>query len=303
MHYSGNNIKMMVNNMVVNYTDEGPEEAPVIIFIHGFPLNMSMWNTQVQALTDNYRVIAYDIRGHGDSDAGNEPFSIDMFVTDLIGLMDVLRIKKASLCGLSMGGYIALNALENYPQYFESLVLCDTTCMPDSPKAKDKRMKTIESVIKNGVFYYAVESVKNLFAPESFITKNAEIKAVEKMIINTSELSLCSTLLALSSRHETCTFLPEINVPVLILVGEDDSITPPPVARFMHENIKDSTLHLIHRAGHLSNLENTEKFNQHLRLFLDSVYKEQLNVIQTADNSILRDLRNKLNMLLSFRSI
>src|ERR1035437_1083328 len=163
MHYSGNNIKLMVNNMVINYTDEGHEEAPVIIFIHGFPLNMSMWNIQVQELKDNYRAITYDIRGHGDSDAGNEAFSIDLFVTDLISFMDALRIKKASLCGLSMGGYIALNAMEHYPERFESLVLCDTTCMPDSPEAKVKRMNTIESVIKNGVINYAVDSVKNLF--------------------------------------------------------------------------------------------------------------------------------------------
>ena len=303
MRYSGNNIKLMVNNMEVNYTDVGLDEAPVIIFIHGFPLNMSMWDKQVEVLLDRFRVITYDIRGHGESDAGNDPFSIDLFVSDLISFMNSLRLQKVSLCGLSLGGYIALNAIENYPERFEALVLCDTTCMADSPEAKIKRMETIETVIRDGVAKYADASVKSLFAPESFTAKLPGIAAVKLMIINTSELALCSTLLALSTRTETCTKLREINVPVLIVVGDKDGITPTASARFMQENIKNSTLQVIDHAGHLSNLENPEVFNHHLKMFLDLVYKEQLNVSHTSDNSILRDLRSKLNMLISFRPI
>ncbi|MHB9141331.1 MAG: alpha/beta fold hydrolase, partial [Paludibacter sp.] len=83
MRYFGNNIKTLVNNLVVSYTDQGPDDAPVLIFIHGFPLNKSMWNKQVEELKKNYRVIVYDIRGHGDSDAGTEDFSIRLFENDL----------------------------------------------------------------------------------------------------------------------------------------------------------------------------------------------------------------------------
>ena len=303
MRYTGNNIKLMVNDLMVNYTDVGPDEAPVIIFIHGYPLNKSMWDKQVEVLKDNFRVIAYDIRGHGESDAGNEAFSIDLFVADLIGLMDALRIHKVSLCGLSMGGYISLKAIESYPERFEAVVLSDTTCMADSTEAKNKRMKAVESIIQKGVAQYADGSIKNFFPKESFTTCPEVISSVKAMIINTSELSLCSTLLALSSRHETCTKLPDIKVPVLILVGENDGITPPSAAIFMHENIEKSSLEIIKHAGHLSNLENPEEFNKHLKLFFNSVYTDHLNNIQGSDNSILRDLRNKLNMLLSFRSI
>jgi 3-oxoadipate enol-lactonase len=303
MRYSGNNIKLMVNDLMVNYTDAGPDEAPVIIFIHGYPLNKSMWDKQVDALMDNFRVIAYDIRGHGESDAGNEAFSIDLFVDDLIGFMDALRIHKVSLCGLSMGGYIALKAIESYPERFEALVLSDTSCLADSPEAKEKRMKAIESIIQKGVAQYADDSVKNFFPQESFTTSAEVISSVKEMIINTSELSLCSTLLALSSRLETCTGLPDIKVPVLILVGEKDGITPPSASNFMHENIKKSSLEVINRAGHLSNLENPEEFNKHLKLFFNSVYSDHLNKSNGGGDSILRDLRNKLNMLLSFRSI
>ena len=303
MRYSGSNLKLMVNNMQVNYTDMGPDEAPVIIFIHGFPLDKSMWDNQVEIFHEQFRVITYDIRGHGESDTGNEPFSIDLFVDDLIRFMDAIKISRASLCGLSMGGYIALHAIEHYPERFEALVLCDTTCKADSPQAKVKRLNTVESIIKDGVVNYALESVRNLFAPDSFSSKDAEINAVKKMILNTSELSLCSTLLALSARKESCSILPEINVPVLIMVGKEDGITPPKVARLLHKSIKNSTLQVIEGAGHLSNLENPEAFNQHLKIFFDMIYKEHLIISQTVDHTILRELRNKLNMLLSFRSI
>ena len=303
MRYSGNNIKLMVNDLMVNYTDAGPDEAPVIIFIHGFPLNKFMWDKQMDVLMDNFRVIAYDIRGHGESDAGNEAFSIDLFVADLVDFMDALRIHQVSLCGLSMGGYIALKAIESYPERFEALVLCDTTCLADSPEAKEKRMKAIESIIQKGVAQYADDSVKNFFPQESFTTSPEVISSVKEMIINTSELSLCSTLLALSSRQETCTGLPDIKVPVLILAGEKDGIIPPSAANFMHENIKKSSMQVISLAGHLSNLENPEEFNKHLKLFFNSVYTDHLNISQGPDNSILRDFRSKLNMLLSFRSI
>jgi len=303
MRYFGYNIRLIVNELTVNYTDQGPEDAPTIIFIHGFPLNLSMWANQVEILKDNFRVITYDIRGHGESDAGNEAFSIELFVSDLIGLMDILKIDKASLCGLSMGGYIALNAIENYPDRFEALVLCDTNCMADSPEAKAKRMKSVESIIKNGVNQYADGNVINLFAPESLMSKVEEVTAVKQMIINTSELALCSALLALSSRSETCSKLNEIHVPTLILVGEKDILSPVTNAKFMHENIKNSTLEIIENAGHLSNIENPEKFNQHLKLFFESVFKEQLINNHSNDHSILKEIRNKLNMLLAFRSI
>src|SRR5660398_38607 len=123
LYHPVNNLEMIINNLSVSYTDTGKEGSPVIIFIHGFPFNKSMWNLQVESLKDNYRLITYDIRGHGNSDAGNEDFSIDLFAGDLIGLMDALKIDRAILCGLSMGGYIALNAVTNYKKRFDGIIL------------------------------------------------------------------------------------------------------------------------------------------------------------------------------------
>jgi 3-oxoadipate enol-lactonase len=272
IHFPENHIRIPVNNLIVAYTDIGKKEAPVIIFIHGFPFNKSMWNIQVEALNGNYRLIAFDIRGHGNSESLNVDFSIELFVKDLISLMDILRIDKAVLCGLSMGGYIALNAIEFYPERFSALILSDTNCIADTPEVKEKRMKAIETIRKKGVDEYAEESIKNLFAQVSFKTKKQEIALVKKMIINTSEQSLASTLLALSIRKDTCMTLNGIKVPVLIIVGKEDKITPVSASQLMHEKIKNSILCIIENAGHLSNMENPEEFNTGLIKFISSVY-------------------------------
>ena len=274
----------IVNNLKISYNDEGPDGAPVIVFIHGFPLNKSMWNKQVEALKVNYHVIAYDIRGHGNSDIGEEDFTIDLFVNDLLHLMSALKIEKAILCGLSMGGYIALNAIENFPERFDALILSDTNCIADSPEAKEKRMNAIENIKNNGVEKYAVESMKNLFAPESFKSKKGEIDAAWEMIVKTSTQSLYNTLHALSERKETCNKLSQIKVPVLIMVGSEDSITPPASASLMHEKIKGSFMQIIDHAGHLSNMENPVGFNDQLKKFVDSVCDKQLNNIHKINN-------------------
>jgi 3-oxoadipate enol-lactonase len=271
MSYLENNLSLNVNNHMVSYTEEGKNGAPAIIFIHGFPFNKSIWNIQIEALKDNYHLIAYDIRGHGYSDNGNEDFTIELFVKDLIALIDALKIDKTMLCGLSLGGYIALNAIENYPGRFNALILSDTQCIADTTEAKEKRMEAIESLKKTGVEKYADESIKKLFAPESFITRKKEIASVREMIVQTSEQSLINTLIALSVRKETCSKLPEIKVPVLIMVGKEDIITPPSAAQLMHEKIKDSLLIIIEHAGHLSNIENPADFNVNLKKFIASV--------------------------------
>ncbi len=268
MYYLENRLTITTKNQTVSYIDEGSAYAPTIILIHGFPLNKSMWYKQIGALKDNFRVVAYDIRGHGNSDAGDDDFSMELFVNDLISLMDNLKIDKAILCGFSMGGYIALNAIENYPERFNALLLCDTNCTADKPEAKVNRMKTIESIKENGLEQYAEASLKKLFAPTSISKQIEDIEIVKEMIMNTSNQSLYKTLRALAERKETFTRLHQITVPVLIMVGKEDEITPPEVALSMHEKIIGSIIHIIDHAGHLSNMENAKEFNTYLTEFL-----------------------------------
>jgi len=278
MRSIGNNISITINNLSVSYSDHGPDDAPAIIFIHGFPLNKSMWDIQVEALKENYRVIAYDIRGHGNSDPGIDEFFIELFVNDLLRLMEKLEIEKSILCGLSLGGYIALSAVLKHPDRFDGLILNDTQCIADTPEIKENRCQAIIRITKNGVEQYADEIIKNLFAPESFSKKKNVIVAVKEMIISTPKQSLCNTLHALAERKETCDQLPEINIPVLIMVGKEDKITPIAAAQQMHEKMFNSKLEIIQQAGHLSNLENPTAFNAHLMNFLELVGKKSFSL-------------------------
>lgn len=227
-----------------------------------------MWAGQAEALKENFRVITYDVRGHGESDRGDVDFSIDLLVADLIGLMDALKIEKTLLCGLSMGGYIALRAMEQHPKRFLALILSNTQCVADTPEAKEKRMKAIESIKTHGVEMYAKASIINLFAEESFQAKQKEVAAIQQMIEQTPRETLYQTLTALSKRCETCSRLSDIKIPTLILVGREDKITPIAAAKFMNEKIRHSRMIVINHAGHLPNLENPSDFNYQLKQFV-----------------------------------
>lgn len=242
-----------------------------MIFIHGFPFNKSCWESQLDLLKNEFRVVAYDVRGHGHSDSGTQLFSIQQFVTDLFLLMDALDIKKATLCGLSMGGYIALAASKQDPQRISSLVLCDTQCIADTEEGKIKRNDTILAVQANGLQQYAADSTEKLFSKTSIITKPKVVSTIEEIILHTPIETITNTLMALASRSETCSSLHSIKVPVLIVVGADDQITPPETAQKMHKLIPQSKLKILDYAGHLSNLEAPESFNMHLLTFLKSL--------------------------------
>jgi len=271
MQIEENKVTTLSNNLKVSYSDNGLGGVPILIFIHGFPFNKSMWYNQMTELMEEFRVISYDIRGHGNTDNGAADFSIDLFAEDLIGFMDALKIDKTILCGLSMGGYIALNAVTNFPERFTALILSDTNCIADTPESSEKRLKSIDTIKANGMEWYADVSTKNLFAPQSLLTKTIEIEFVREMILKTSEQSIYNTLLALANRKETCSKLSQLKVPVLILVGKEDKITPPEAAERMHLSIQESSMKVIELAGHVSNLENPVEFNLQLRMFLAKI--------------------------------
>ena len=136
------NLSTKVNNLTLAYNDVGEGDTPVIL-LHGFPFDKSMWKEQLKSLKSSNRAIAIDIRGFGNSTDEESVLSIDLFGDDLIAFMDKLNIEKAIICGLSMGGYIALNVITRFPKRFEALILCDTQCTADTAEGKEKRYATI----------------------------------------------------------------------------------------------------------------------------------------------------------------
>jgi pimeloyl-ACP methyl ester carboxylesterase len=160
-------MQITVNDITINYEDKGKGNIP-IIFIHGFPFNKSMWQPQLDYFMKENRVITYDIRGFGQSTFGTTQHSIAQYADDLILMMNELRIEKAIVCGLSMGGYILLNAAIRYPEKFAGIVLADTQCLADSTFAKEKRFKTMEQIEAGGLFDFANGFVENVLETECY---------------------------------------------------------------------------------------------------------------------------------------
>ncbi len=259
-----------VNGIRLSYTDSGVNAQPVV-FIHGFPFNKSSWLPQIGGLGKTYRSLAIDLRGYGDSEAGTDNFSIDLFASDLLQFVEALKLDSPVLCGLSMGGYIAMNAVNRSPEKFKALVLADTQCIADSEEGKEKRFKTIEKIESEGLQTFADGFVQNVFNKNSLEAKKQAVDDVRKMITGTKKETVTKTLKALAERKETCTGIKKLKLPALIICGKDDNVTPLSQSELLNNSIVGSKLQIIENAGHLSNLEQPEEFNKVLTDFLGTL--------------------------------
>jgi 3-oxoadipate enol-lactonase len=258
---------IQLDGITITYDDAGTGKVPVI-FIHGFPFSKTTWQPQMEFLQKSHRVIAYDIRGFGGSTLGNEVISIDLFATDLIRFMDALKIEKAIVCGLSMGGYIVMNAVGRFPARFEAIVLSDTQCIADSAENKEKRYKTIRQIEEEGLEKFAETFIQNIFSKNALEHKRTVVEEVKNLILKTSPQAITATLKALAERRESCNTLKQINIPALIICGKEDLVTPLSQAELLNNSLVNSTLQPIEKAGHMSNLEQPDIFNEHIHNFL-----------------------------------
>jgi 3-oxoadipate enol-lactonase len=256
-----------VNDVDICYTDSEREDTP-IIFIHGFPFSKSMWDPQKSFLEKKRRIITYDIRGYGKSGSAGT-ISIEVLANDLLSIMEKLKLDKVIACGLSMGGYILLNAVSRFPEKFKALIFADTQCIADSPEGVEKRKNSISQINENGLADFADSFVGNVFSEKSLINKIEAIDHIKNTILSTSENTITGTLNALAYRIETCSKLEKLNMPVLILCGEDDKVTPLAQSEFLNKNIPGSKFFVIEKAGHLSNLEQPDLFNKYISDFLE----------------------------------
>ncbi|MGM8363233.1 alpha/beta fold hydrolase [Flavobacterium sp. ARAG 55.4] len=266
----GFDLTITVNNFNLSYNDVGEGSVPVI-FIHGFPFDKSMWHGQMDFLKSAYRVISFDIRGFGNSIDTDSSLSIDLFAEDLIAFMDELNIEKAVVCGLSMGGYIVLNAYQRFSERFEALILADTQCIADTPEVKEKRYEAINEIEVNGTANFNEGFIKKVFYEDSFRNKKEQVEELKKVVFSNPEHVVQRGLKAIAERSESCSVLTEINIPTLIICGKEDSVTPLAQSEAMKESISGATLKVIENAGHVSNLEQKDEFNQHILDFLKAI--------------------------------
>ncbi|MES2654893.1 MAG: alpha/beta hydrolase [Bacteroidota bacterium] len=266
----GYNLTIPVNNFQLSYNDIGEGSTP-IIFMHGYPFDKTMWQPQLDFLKSSHRSISFDIRGFGKSTDEESHLSIDLFGEDLIALMDKLNIDKAIVCGLSMGGFIALNAQKRFPDRFAALILCDTQCIADTAEVKEKRNKIINEIAVDGVAPFNEGFIKNVFHKDSLSNKKELVEQLRSVVFANSPHIITMGQTALAERSETCSTLNEITIPTLIICGREDIVTPLAQSEMMHKDIKGSILHVIDNAGHVSNLEQPDEFNKHLLDFLTTL--------------------------------
>jgi 3-oxoadipate enol-lactonase len=263
----GYNLTIPLNDFHLSYDDVGEGSTPIIC-LHGYPFDKTMWQGQLDFLKSSNRIIACDIRGFGKSTDEESHLSIDLFSEDLIAFMDKLNIDKAIICGLSMGGFIALNALKRFPNRFEALILCDTQCIADTVEVKEKRHKTIDDINVNGVTDFNEGFIKSVFHKDSLSDKKDLVEKLRGVVFANSQHIITTGLTALAERSETCSTLNDITIPTLIICGREDEVTPLVQSEFMNSTIKGSMLHVIDNAGHVSNLEQPLEFNKQLLNFL-----------------------------------
>lgn len=265
--------KIRIGDISISYyIKKGKATASkTIIFLHGFPFNKNMWREQLDALPDDVTGVAVDIRGHGNSTAGHGYFSIDVFAKDLRVLLDKLEIDQAILCGISMGGYIALRAYELFPEKIVGLVLCDTHSKADSNTAKQKRFDSIQAVLNHGRRPFAIGFVENVFAPQTLEGKPETVELIKRSIRRNSISTICATLLALASRTDTSESLYQITVPVLLIRGAQDKITAKQDMQDMADAIPSNNFVEIEHAGHLPNLDDPIQFNRLLLAFVEEL--------------------------------
>lgn len=261
--------KIRLSDISISYQHKGSTSPRLtIIFIHGFPFNKNMWQAQMEALPDEIAGIALDVRGHGMSTSGHGYFNIDLFAQDLIDFVGKLELDNVVLCGISMGGYIALRAREMMPDLFKAFVLVDTHPFPDTDVAKIKRFEAIQSVLQYGRRVFAIGFVNNVFSPKSMSSKHEEIALIRSSIRRNDIRSICATELALAARTDTSKELGAVVQPCLLIRGEEDKLTSHEQMEEMHRHIAHSEYVEMGGCAHLPNLEDAAVFNGHLLRFL-----------------------------------
>jgi 3-oxoadipate enol-lactonase len=259
-------MKVTANGISVNYTLDGPAGAPVVTLSHSLATTLAMWDPQMTDLAARYRVLRYDTRGHGGSDAPAGAYTLDQLAEDARALLRALGIARTHWVGLSMGGMIGQTLALQAPELFASLVLCDTSSRVP-PEARPTWGERIRVAQTQGMEPHVEPTLDRWFTPAFREKRPDVVERVRAMIRSTSPtgyVGCCHAIAALDLTDR----LGAIKLPTLLIVGEDDPGTPVAASRVIRDRIPGSELVVLESAAHLSNLEQPEAFTRALTRFL-----------------------------------
>ena len=259
-------MKLTANGISIHFTLNGPAGAPVVTLSHSLATDLAMWEPQVAALASRFRVLRYDTRGHGGTDAPVGAYSLDQLAEDARALLGELGIERTHFVGLSMGGMIGQTLALKHPEMFRSLVLCDTSSRvpPEARPTWDERIRAAEG---QGMEPLVEPTIGRWFTP-SFIAGHPEVvEPIRAMIRRTPPQGFAGCGHAIKMLDLTDQ-LHRIGTPTQVVVGEDDPGTPVAASRAIHERIRGSELVILPSAAHLSNIEQPEAFTHAVLAFL-----------------------------------
>ena len=253
------------NGIAVNHDLVGPEGGPVVMLSNSLMSDLEMWAPQIEALGARYRVLRYDTRGHGGTEATPAPYSMDLLVEDARALLAALGTGRVHFVGLSLGGMVGQLLAIKHPDLLRSVVLCDTSSHMPPESLWDGRRRTART---EGIAALVPATIERWFTAPFRETGDPEIERVRRMISATGVEGYVGCCEAIKAMNQTA-MLSAITVPTLIIVGADDPSTPVAAAEAIHREIRGSELVVIEQAAHLSNIERPEAFNEALLGFLD----------------------------------
>jgi 3-oxoadipate enol-lactonase len=258
-------IAALPGGLTLAYDEAGTGAA--LLFIHGWPHDRTLWAAQLSGLPTRARCLAPDLRGFGQSSVA-APYSMDRYADDLAALLDALDVEAAVVCGLSLGGYVALAMYRRHRERVRGLVLADTRAAADTPEAREKRQRLIEFVQDRGVEALAETQVRSQMAASALDTRPVVGDALRRLMSHNSADGLIGAQRAMMERPDSTSMLASIAVPTLVVGGAEDSITPPDELRALAGAIPGSRFDLIGFAGHVSPYERPAAFNHLIGEFL-----------------------------------
>ncbi|HEX3049382.1 MAG TPA: alpha/beta hydrolase [Aggregatilineaceae bacterium] len=258
----------MQSTIKLNYEERGTG-LPVLL-IHGFPFDHTIWRAQIDSLSDSYRIIAPDLRGHGQSPVPNDPYLMDIMARDLVELLDTLGIDKAVWVGHSMGGYITMAALRDALDRILSVALVATHPLADPEDRRIQRLASAETAEQTGSSATATSMMAIAFAPQ-VDRKSNMAQNVFDIMAATSPIGIAGALRGMAQRPDSLDTLRNISVPAIVMGGTEDQIVKPDLMQQMAADMPHTRFVTIDGAGHLPMLEKPDEFSQALRRFLNSL--------------------------------
>jgi 3-oxoadipate enol-lactonase len=241
------------------------EDEPVLVLVNSLGTDFRIWLPFIDELTENWSILLYDKRGHGLSDVGSAPYSMEDHARDLIGLVDHIGIKKAVFCGVSVGGLIVQMLYKLKPQLVEKLVLCDTAAKVGTADGWNSRIATVN---EKGIEAIADGVMKVWFTPDFHARRSADLRGYRNMLVRQSVEGYNATCVALRDADLTAD-APKIGVPTLVVVGDQDGSTPPELVKATADRIPGAQFQVIKGCGHLPCIEQPERLAQLLSGFVN----------------------------------